>query len=84
MKKVLELQLSLEGSCNFKIYPILFVLHSYLEHYINKGGVAIQFHIKKFVHIGWANQRFNPKKTKQIMHNSKVLTSPTYLSYLAR
>jgi hypothetical protein len=56
MEKLLELQLSLWGSCNFKTYPILFVLHSYFEHYI-KGGVDIQFHIKKFVHIGWVNEK---------------------------
>ncbi len=80
MKKVLELQLSLWGSCNFKTYPILFVLHFYFEHYINKGGVRIQFHIKKFVHMGWANQKVQPKTKKQLMHNSKVLTSLTYLS----
>jgi len=80
MKKVLELQFSLWRGCNFKIYPILFVLHSYFEYYINKGGVAIQFHIKKFVHMGWANQKVQPKTKKQIMHNFKILTSPTYLS----
>jgi hypothetical protein len=35
MKKVLEV--SLWASYNFETYPILFVLHSYFEHYINKG-----------------------------------------------
>jgi hypothetical protein len=54
--KVLELQLSLRKNCNFKIYPILFILHSYFQHYI-KRGVVIQFHIKKFVHMGWVNQK---------------------------
>jgi len=34
MRKILELQFSLWGSCNFKTYPILFVFHSYFEHYI--------------------------------------------------
>ncbi len=43
-------------------------------------GVPMQFHIKKFVHMGWANQKVQPKTKKQIMHNSKVHTSPTYLS----
>jgi hypothetical protein len=37
MRKVLELQLNLWQSCNFKTYAILFVLQSYFEHYINKG-----------------------------------------------
>jgi hypothetical protein len=77
MKKVLEL--SLWGNYNFKTYPILFVLHSYFEHYINKG-CGIQFHIKKFVHMGWANQKGQPKTKKQIMHISKVPTFWTYLS----
>ncbi len=31
-------------------------------------GVVIQFHIKKFVHMGWANQKARPKTKKQIMH----------------
>jgi hypothetical protein len=30
----------------------------------------MQFHIKKFVHMGWANQKAQPKTKKQIMHNS--------------
>jgi len=64
MKKILELQLSLEGSYNFKTYPILFVLHSYFEHYVNKSGIPIQFHIKKFVHMGWANRKVQPKTNK--------------------
>jgi hypothetical protein len=60
MKKILELQLSLWGGCNFKTYPILFVLQSYFEHY-KQGGVVIQFHIKKIVHMGWANQKVQPQ-----------------------
>jgi len=80
MKKVVKLQLSFLESYNFKIFPILFVLHSYFEHYISKGGMPIQFHIKKFVHMGWVNQKPQPKIKKQIMHNFKILTSPTYLS----
>jgi hypothetical protein len=44
-----------------------------------QGGVVIQLHIKKIVHIGWANQKARLKTKKQIIHNFKVLTSPTYL-----
>ncbi len=43
-------------------------------------GVIIQFHIKKFVHMGWSNQKVQPKTKKQIMHIFKVYTFPTYLS----
>jgi len=32
------------------------------------------------MHMGWANQKAQPKTKKQIMHNSKIYTSPTYLS----
>jgi hypothetical protein len=42
--------------------------------------MVIQFHIKKFVHMGWANQKVQPKTKKQIMHISKVFNFPTYLS----
>jgi dipeptide/tripeptide permease len=45
-----------------------------------QGGVVIQFHIKKFVHIGWANQKAPHETKKQIMHISKVFTFPTYLT----
>jgi len=49
-----------------------------------QGGVVIQFHIKKLVHMGWANKKAQPKNknktNKQIMHISKVLTFLTYLS----
>jgi len=76
MKKLLEFQLSLWGSYNFKTYSILFVFQSYFEHYIY---VVIQLHIKNFVHRGWANQKAQPKTKKQIMHNFKILASPTYL-----
>jgi hypothetical protein len=73
-----ELELSLWGNYNFKTYSILFVFHSYFGHYKN-NGVVIQFHIKKFVHMGWANQKVQPKTKKQIMHISKVFTFSTYL-----
>jgi hypothetical protein len=33
-----------------------------------QGGFVIQFHIKKSVHMGWANQKGQPKKKKEIMH----------------
>jgi dipeptide/tripeptide permease len=45
-----------------------------------QGGVVVQFHMKKFVHMGWANQKVQPKTEKKIMHIFKVLTFPTYLS----
>jgi len=44
-----------------------------------QGGVVIQFHIKKFVHMRWAKIKGQPKTKKQIMHISKVFTFPTYL-----
>jgi len=28
----------------------------------------MQFHIKKFVHMGWTNKKGQPQKKKQIMH----------------
>jgi hypothetical protein len=45
-----------------------------------QGGVVILFHIKKFVHMGWANQKAQPKTKKQIKHIFKVFTFPIYLS----
>jgi hypothetical protein len=79
MKKVLKLQLSLWGSCNFKSLSHI-VCSSFLVWTLYKQrGLVIQFHIKKFVHMGWANQKGQPKKKKKIMHISKVLTFPTYL-----
>jgi hypothetical protein len=41
--------------------------------------MVIQLHIKKFMHMGWAHQKVQPKTKRQIMHISKVLTFPTYL-----
>ncbi len=41
--------------------------------------MVIQFHIMKFVYMGRANQKGQPKTKKQIMHISKVPTFPTYL-----
>jgi hypothetical protein len=41
--------------------------------------VIIQFHIKKFVHMGWANEKVQFKTKKQIMHIFKVLIFLTYL-----
>jgi hypothetical protein len=57
MKKVLELQFCLWGSYNFKTYPILFVLHSYFEHYIKKGVWSYNF-------MGWTIQKGQPKTKK--------------------
>jgi hypothetical protein len=79
MKKVLELQLSLWENWNFKTYPILFVLHSCFE----QGGVVIQFHIKKFVHMGWTNKKGQPKKKTNYAH-FKSAYLPNLLIYLAR
>jgi hypothetical protein len=41
--------------------------------------MVIQYHIKKFMHMGWANQKVQRKTKKQIMHIFKVLTFPTHL-----
>jgi dipeptide/tripeptide permease len=79
MKKVLDLQLSLWGSCHFKTYPILFVSSFLFWTLFKQWGLVIQFQIKKFVHMGWANKKGQPKKEKKIMHISKVPTFPTYL-----
>jgi hypothetical protein len=43
-------------------------------------GVVIQFHVKRFVHMGLTNEKVQPKKKNKIMHISKVLSFPTYLS----
>jgi hypothetical protein len=80
MKKVLELQLSFWGSCNFKIYPILFVFHSYFEHYTYKGVWSSNFTLRNLCTWNELIKRLNPKTKKEIMHISKVLTFPTYLS----
>ncbi len=66
MKKALELQLSLQlqNLSHIVCSPFLFwTLYK-------QRGVHMQFHIKKFVHMGWANQKAQPKTKKQIMHNS--------------
>jgi hypothetical protein len=82
MNKVFDLQLSLWGSYNFKIYPILFVLHSYFEQYINKGVWSSNFTLRNLCTWDEKMKNFNPK---QIMHIFKVLTFPTYLStYLSK
>jgi uncharacterized ubiquitin-like protein YukD len=44
--------------------------------------VVIQFHIKKIVHIGWANQKVNPKQKKQ--KKIKITYLPNLLIYLAK
>jgi len=79
MKKVLELQFSLRGNCNFKVYPILFVLYSYFEHYINKRVWSFNFTLKNLCTWDELIKKLNSKKIK-IMHISKVLTFRTYLS----
>jgi dipeptide/tripeptide permease len=69
MKKVLKLQLQ-------NISHIVYFSFLFWTLY-KQGGVVIQFHIKKFVHMGWISTQ---NKKKKIMHISKVLTFPTYLS----
>jgi len=72
MKKVLELQL--QSLSHIICFSFLFwTLYK-------QGGIVIQFHTQKFMHMGWANQKVQPKTKRQIMHISKVLTFPTYLS----
>jgi hypothetical protein len=38
----------------------------------------MQFHNKKFVHMGWTIKKGEPKTKKKIMHIFKVPTFPTY------
>jgi hypothetical protein len=43
-------------------------------------GVVIQFHIKKFMHMGWANQKVWPKTKNKLCTFKKYLPSqPIYL-----
>jgi hypothetical protein len=46
-----------------------------------QGDVVIQFHIKKYVHIGWANKKVQPERNKiKLCTFLKYLPSqPTYL-----
>jgi len=64
MKKVLELQLSLSRIYNFKTYPILSVLHSYFEHYINKGVWSSNLTLKNMCAWEELMKRLNPKGKK--------------------
>jgi hypothetical protein len=80
MKKVLELQFSLWRSCNFKTYPLLFVLHFYFEHYINKGVWSSNLTLK--ILCTWDEQieRFNLKQKNKLCTILKYLPpQPTYL-----
>ncbi len=64
MKKVLELQFSLWGGCKLQNLSHI-VYSSFLIWKVYKqGDVVIQFHMKKFVHMGWAHQKGQPKKIK--------------------
>jgi hypothetical protein len=47
---------------------------------ISTRGMIIKFQIKKVVHMGWANQKAQPKTKRKVMDNFKLSTSPTYLS----
>jgi dipeptide/tripeptide permease len=78
MKKVLKLQLVCEEFATSNLSRIICFSFIFWTLY-KQGGVVIRFHIKKFVHMGWSNQKAQPKTKKQIIHISKVLTFPTYL-----
>jgi len=80
MKKVLESQVSLWKNFNFKIYPILFVFHSYFEHYINKGVWSFNITLRNLCTCDELIKKVQPKRKKQIMHISKILTFAAYLS----
>jgi len=81
MKKVLELQLNLwGGSCNLKNLSHIVCCSFLFWTLYKQGGVVIKFHIKKFTHVGWVNQKVEAKTKKQIMHISKMFTFPSYLS----
>jgi dipeptide/tripeptide permease len=67
MKELLELQLSLWRNSNFKTYTI-FIFSFFFWTLYKEGGVVIQFHIKKIVHMGWANEKVQPKTKNKIMH----------------
>jgi hypothetical protein len=64
MKKKIELELSLWGTCNFKTYPILFVLQSFFEHYINKGVLSSNFTLRNLCTWDELIKRLNPKSKK--------------------
>jgi hypothetical protein len=66
MKKVLELQLSLRGSYNFKTYPVLFVCHSYFEHDVNKGAWSSNFTLRNLCKWDELIKRFNPKQENKL------------------
>ncbi len=68
MKKILELQFSLLGSCNFKTYPILFVLHSYFEHYINNGVWSSNFTLRSLCTWDELIKKVNQKKKPNYAH----------------
>jgi hypothetical protein len=80
MNKVLDLQLTLRESCNFKICPILFVLHSYFEHYKNKGVWSSNFTLKKLCTWDELIKRLNPKqKNKLCIFVNYLPSQPIYL-----
>jgi hypothetical protein len=64
MKKVLELQVSLWRSCNFKTYPHIVCFPFLFEHYINKGcGHLILLKII-FAYIMSESKRITENKNK--------------------
>jgi dipeptide/tripeptide permease len=77
MKKVLKLVRKLQFQNLSHIVCFSFLFWTIYK----QGGVVIQFHTKKFVQIGWANQKAQPKTKKiKLCTFLKYLPSqPTYL-----
>jgi hypothetical protein len=77
MEKVLKLQLQ-------NLSHIVCSSFLFWTLYFEQGGMVIQFHIKKFVHMGWTNQKVQPKiKIKKFCTFLKYLP-PNLLIYLVR
>jgi len=65
---------------DFKIYPILFILHSYFERYINKGCDHPISHLKNLCTWYELIKRLNPKQKSNLCRIQKYLLSqPIYL-----
>jgi hypothetical protein len=69
---------------NFKTYPILFVFHSYFEHYINNVVWSFNFTLRNLCTWDEQIKRFNPKqKIKNYAHFLSIYL-PNLLIYLGR
>jgi hypothetical protein len=66
--KVLDLQFSLGGSYNFETYPILFIFHSYFEHYISNGVWSSNFTLRNLCTWDEQIKRFNLKQKNNYAH----------------